>query len=709
MALRRTKRKERRAEREAQQQAQIQSQNPAPDNRMQFSDIQKQQLMQQANVDFRQSASAPAENGSETQSAQQNRFIGTDMTTAQQMSQDIAWQQHVESVAQHPPITSLEVQKAAERLKKYKTQKQSLEKRLIANEQYWKLRQWDYIDDAVSKNRLKVNTAWLWNCISAKHADLMDGYPESNIRPKRADDKAEAKKLTSIIPVVFDENNYHDTYSNICNYILKQGTACVGVFWDGSKHDGLGDISIRKIDLLELFWEAGVENIQDSKEVFLTKYEDKDKLKKAYPDLETKLGGKDITVSEYKYDDKIDTSNKALVVDWYYKLTDDNGNQVLHYCKFCNGNVLFATENEPQKYPNGWYDHGKYPFIVKPLFPVEGTIAGYGYQDIGRGDQNAIDVLTSAILTNAVASSKPRYFTKMNSGINEAEFANLSNDFVHVQGSFDDINIREITQSALPNYIIEMRDRFIDEMKESLGNRDVSNGGTTSGITAASAIAAMQEQGGKMSRDHNRTMYQMHKEITEMAIELIRQFYTVPREYRITGKMGEDEFVQYSNAGLQPQPQPSVLGIEMGLRLPCFDIEVNAQKANPYTKMEQNELALQLYNAQVFNPQNTDQALALLETMDFSHKDEVMQRVSKNGTMLQKYQQLQQIAFRLAQLVDPAMAEQLAQAILAENGQNPLGMTGEVNPEALNQVSGESEHPYVTKARANSQKSTQVE
>lgn len=709
MALRRTKRKERRAEREAQQQAQIQSQNPAPDNRMQFSNIQKQQLMQQANVDFRQSAPAPAENGSETQSAQQNRFIGTDMTTAQQMSQDMAWQQHVESVAQHPPITSLEVQKAAERLKKYRSQKKSLEKRLIANEQYWKLRQWDYIDDAVSKNRLKVNTAWLWNCISAKHADLMDGYPESNIRPKRADDKAEAEKLTSIIPVVFDENNYHDTYSNICNYILKQGTACAGVFWDGSKHDGLGDISIRKIDLLELFWEAGIENIQDSKEVFLTKYEDKDKLKKAYPDLETKLGGKDITVSEYKYDDKIDTSNKALVVDWYYKLTDDNGNQVLHYCKFCNGNVLFATENEPQKYPNGWYDHGKYPFIVKPLFPVEGTIAGYGYQDIGRGDQNAIDVLTSAILTNAVASSKPRYFSRLNGGVNEAEFADLSKDFVHVQGNFDDINIREITQSALPNYIIEMRDRFIDEMKESLGNRDVSNGGTTSGITAASAIAAMQEQGGKMSRDHNRTMYQMHKEITEMAIELIRQFYTIPREYRITGKMGEDEFVQYSNAGLQPQPQPSVLGIEMGLRLPCFDIEVNAQKANPYTKMEQNELALQLYNAQVFNPQNTDQALALLETMDFSHKDEVMQRVSKNGTMLQKYQQLQQIAFRLAQLVDPVMAEQLAQAILAENGQNPLGMTGDVNPEALNQVSGESEHPFVANARANSQKSTQVE
>ena len=699
MDLRRTKRKERRAEREAQQQAQTQSQNPAPDNRLIIDDLQKRRLLQQTEP-------TPMENGSEVYKSEQPRNVGTDLATVQQMSQDIKWQQHVEDVLQHPPINSLVVQQASERLKKYRSQKQSLEKRLIANEQYWKLRQWDYIDKTIAKNKLKVNTAWLWNCISAKHADLMDGYPESNIRPKRKDDKSEAEKLTSIIPVIFDENNYHDTYSNICNYILKQGTACVGVFWDGNKHDGKGDVSIRKIDLLELFWEAGVEDIQDSKEVFLTKYEDKEKLKKTYPDLANKLTGKDITVSEYKYDDNIDTSNKALVVDWYYKLTDDNGNQVLHYCKFCNGYVLFSTENEPQKYPNGWYDHGKYPFIIKPLFPVEGTITGYGYQDIGRGDQNAIDVLTSAILTNAVVSSKPRYFSRMNGGINEAEFADLSKDFVHVQGNIDDLAIREISHNSLPNYIINMRDRFIDEMKESLGNRDVSNGGTTSGITAASAIAAMQEQGGKMSRDHNRTMYQMHKEITEMVIELIRQFYTIPREYRITGKMGEDEFVQYNNAGLQPQPQPSILGIQMGLRLPCFDIEVNAQKASPYSKMEQNELALQLYNAQVFNPQNTDQALALLETMDFAHKDEVMQRVSKNGTMFQKYQQLQKIAFQLAQVVDPAMAEQLAQAILAENGQNPMEHTGNVTPEAL---TTNGEHPYVEKARANSQRVTQVE
>ena len=187
-------------------------------------------------------------------------------------------------------------------------------------------------------------------------------------------------------------------------------------------------------------------------------------------------------------------------------------------------------------------------------------------------------------------------------------------------------------------------------------------------------------------------------------IELIRQFYTIPREYRITGNLGKDEYVQYDNSGLLPQEQPSVLGMKMGLRLPCFDIEVSAQKASSYTKMEQNELALQLYGAGVFNPNNTDQAIALLQTMDFKHKDEIIERVSRNGTMLQKYQQLQKVAFQLAQSVDPVLAEQLAQAILVENGQNPIELTQGIDGSGVDNTT--AEHPNVERARNTAQSNT---
>ena len=119
-----------------------------------------------------------------------------------------------------------------------------------------------------------------------------------------------------------------------------------------------------------------------------------------------------------------------------------------------------------------------------------------------------------------------------------------------------------------------------------------------------------------------------------MIIELIRQFYDLPRCFRIIGERGTAEYVMYSNAGIQPQQQGFEMGIDMGTRVPLFDVEVSAQKASPYSKMAQNELALQFYSAGFFNPQMADQALACLDMMDFDGKDGIMQKIQQNQMMM---------------------------------------------------------------------------
>ena len=135
------------------------------------------------------------------------------------------------------------------------------------------------------------------------------------------------------------------------------------------------------------------------------------------------------------------------------------------------------------------------------------------------------------------------------------------------------------------------------------------------------------------------------------------------------------EFVQYSNAGLRPQEQGGMeFGVDTGFRLPEFDIEVTAEKANPYSRMEQNELALSFYSAGFFAPQMADQALSCLQMMDFDRKQELMDRIEQNGTLLQMVQAMQQQMLQMAQIIDADrgtnMAETIAQGIMAqdENG-----------------------------------------
>ena len=523
-----------------------------------------------------------------------------------------------------------QIREANNTLQKYKQGKANLEQRIIDNEQWYKLRHWECMRD--KKQQVQPTSAWLFNSLANKHADAMDNFPSPNILPREEGDKAEAEMLSSIIPVILEQNDFEETYDNVQDYRLKSGTGVYGIFWDNEKMNGLGDISILKADLINLFWEPGITDIQRSRHLFHVELADNDLLEQEYPQLRGKLSSSSIDLSKYVYDDTVDTSTKSAVVDWYYKKRQ-NGRNVLHYCKYVNDVVLFATENDPEMAERGWYDHGMYPFVFDPLFSMEGTPCGFGYIDVGKDTQAYIDRANQVIMQNMLANAKPRHFIRSDGSVNEAEYADTTKDFIHVDGSLGQDSILPVQGKPLNNVYIEVLHDKIDELKETTGNRDISTGGTTSGVTAASAIAAMQEAGSKLSRDNNKASYRAFRKVVLMVIELIRQFYDLPRCFRIIGENGTARFVEYSNANLQPQMQGIEMGVDMGYRLPLFDVEITAQKASPYSKMSQNELALQFFGAGFFNPQMSDQALACLEMMDFDRKQGIMQRIAQNGMM----------------------------------------------------------------------------
>ena len=600
-----------------------------------------------------------------------------------------------------------QVQKAWQTLLRYKEGKANLERKIVDNEQWYKIRHWECMRD--KKQDVQPVSAWLFNCIANKHADAMDNFPAPNVIPREEGDKAEAEMLTSIVPVILDQCEFEQTYSDAWMYKLKTGTGVYGVFWDSSKMNGLGDVSIRKIDLLNLFWESGITDIQRSRNLFHVEMMDNDLLVEAYPQLEGKLSNPTMDIAKYNYDDKVDTTGKSIVVDWYYKKAV-GGRTVLHFCKFVGDTVLFATENDPNYAERGFYDHGMYPFVFDVLYPIEGTPTGFGYIDIGKDVQGYIDRGNQAIMKNMLFNAKPRYFSRKDGSINEEEFADTDLEIVHVDGNLGQDSMIPIDSKPLSNIYMEVLISKIDELKETTGNRDISTGGTTSGVTAASAIAAMQEAGSKLSRDNNKSSYRAFRKICLIVIELIRQFYDLPRCFRIMGENGAARFVQYSNQGIVAQYQGMEMGIDMGFRLPLFDIEITAQKQSPYSKMSQNELALQFFGAGFFNPQIADQALACLDMMDFDRKEFIMQRIAQNGGMYQQMMAMQQQMMMLAQMVDQSRGSNIAEQLAAQFSGGapvvPIDGSAEEAPaknveqtEALGGKEGKAESSHTKKAR----------
>ena len=565
-----------------------------------------------------------------------------------------------------------QVQEAQKTLNKYKEGKANLERRIIENEQWYKLRHWEYLRKKET-GQVEPVSGWLFNSIANKHADAMDNFPSPNVLPREEGDKGEAEMLSSIIPVILEQDDFEATYDSESDDKLKEGTGVYGIFWDKEKLNGLGDICIRSADILSLFWEPGVTDIQRSRNFFSVELQDNDLLIGQYPQLEGKLGSSTMDVSKYVYDDTVDTSHKSAVVDWYYKKRNSQGRVVLHYVKYVNDVVLFATENTPEMAEEGLYAHGLYPYVFDPLFKIKGSPCGFGYIDVGKSAQEYIDRGNQAIMQNMLANAKPRHFIRTDGAVNEEEYADMTKDFIHVDGNLGQDSILPVQGKPLNDIYVSILNNKVDELKETTGNRDISTGGTTSGVTAASAIAAMQEAGSKLSRDNNKASYRAFRKVCLMIIELIRQFYDMPRCFRIMGENGTQRFVQYSNAGISPQFQGIEMGVDMGYRLPLFDIEITAQKQSPYSKMSQNELALQFFGAGFFNPQMADQALACLDMMDFDRKQFIMQKIAQNGGMYQQMLMMQQQMLMMGQALDKLQGTNIAEQIAA-------GITGGVAP-----------------------------
>ena len=558
-------------------------------------------------------------------------------------------------------IGTEEVAKAAQLLQQYKSGKAALDTRIVDNELWFRMRHWKNYKNKMMEDKPTPASGWLFNSIANKHADAMDNYPEPNVLPRAADDEKTAKVLSKVLPVVLEQADYEQAYSDTWWRKLKQGTGVKGIFWDPTKRRGIGDIAIKSMDILMLYWEPGVMDVQESPNLFSLSLEDNDQLKAKWPQMDGHTGST-LEVAKYIHDENISTADKSVVVDWYYKKARPEGQPLLHYCKFCNGVVLYASENDPQYADRGFYDHGQYPFVFDPLFMEEDSPAGFGYIDVMKDTQTAIDEMNHAMDENIKLAAKPRFLLSDAAGVNEEELADWSKDIVHVAGGIRDGILSPLQTAGLQGNCISYRDARVSELKEISGNRDVSQGGTTSGLTAASAIAALQEAGSKLSRDMLKSAYRAFAKECYLIIELMRQFYDEERVYRITGPTGQTEFVPFSGQALRPQPVGMVGGVELGAHEPVFDITVSAAKKSTFNRLSQNETAKECYQLGFFAPANADAALAALDMMDFEGIEKVRERVQQNGTLYQQLQQAMEQVQKMAGLLDQMTGSNMSAA-----------------------------------------------
>ncbi len=538
------------------------------------------------------------------------------------------------------PIGDEQIREAFSKLEKFKAAKRDLDSRIKSEEEWWKLLQWQMT--RAGKTEYQPASAWTFNAITAKHADMMDSIPKVTCLPREKTDEQAACVLTDIFPAVLDNTDWERVYSKHAWYLIKHGISIYGIFWDKHLTEGLGDVGIRNVNVLNFFCEPDIEDIQQSSDIFIVSLCSIDKLSKLYPEHEGSFSGyaSGFNVNYYETDKNVDMSDKALVIDWYYKKVNEYGKEVLHYAKFCPGILLFASENDGT-YTEGWYAHGKYPFEADVLYPVGGTWYGYGIIKAASSPQLAIDSLDYSIMRYSKLKSKPRFFHTKGLGMNIDDFADWEQDFIEVEGMITSENLKQVNLDSLDSFILNVRESKITELKETIGNRDVNSGGTVGGVTSGAAIATLQEAGNKGSRDIINASYRVVQRVALQALELMRQFYTEPRVFRVIGEGTAYNYTEFSNemiSGNEVTQDGSIFHVK-----PIFDIKIIAQKKSPFSSLSQNETMVNLYNMGILNPENAQMALITVEMMEFEGKDKVIEYIKQGQTLMNVIEQQKQI------------------------------------------------------------------
>lgn len=576
------------------------------------------------------------------------------------------------TATQHTAMTigKAELENARRTLEEFRSAKASLNEEIKRNEQWYRRRHMmmaktgrkntasgyggDSVTERVMGEDVEASSAYLFNAIQNFHADAMDNYPRANVLARSGEDMAEAAKLSHILPALHDRIGLERTYDRVmwCKGI--QGWGVYSVLWDKTADFGAGEISVKKVKLLNLYWDQEVEDLQESSDVFYVHQKRRSELKRAYPKVDfDRLGAEDKDYERQTGNPRNATSDKLDVVDWYYKKTIESGRTVLHYCKFCGDVILYATENDPVLAHRGLYDHGMYPFIPDVLYPLEGQVAGFGKVSVGSNTQAYVDILSQAIVEMALWSCRPRYFEKEGTGLSDTDFLDTSKQIIKVSGDLE--GIQPMQMPRLDGNIINLRDGLINILNDNTNARSVATGSVSGGVTSASGLAILDQNQGKTGRDANRESFRAFREIVQMEIELIRQFYTDDHYFRVMDQItGETQYLAINNRGLLGKTDLRSTGVKAH---PLFDLEITTEKANAYTRMANNELILSFFNARFFDPSMGREALACLKLMDFDRKEELIRMISHNARDHEVKEAMAEVLMTYASAIDEMCGE----------------------------------------------------
>jgi hypothetical protein len=520
----------------------------------------------------------------------------------------------------------------------------------------------------------RMATPMITSCIENIKADLMDEMPEAVILPDAAGDApmVTAKVLTKVVEQELDACDWEGEYVKGVQDFLQDGWCVFEPGHDPMANNGLGGSYIHYITNKNFMCDPQTPDLQDGRACFVLDIKPWDWFKQHYPDIFPYMTGDESFIET----DRIESTTEPerakslrLIEMWVKEFDPKKKSAAVHFVRVAGHQVI---EDSKLTYPNGYYEHGLFPFRICRLYPQKGSALGLGICDLFKDTQRYADKLNAILLENALRARTPRLFIQ--EGLVDIEdVRDFSREAIEVQGNLD-AAVKWMDTQPLPSYLLNFVQMMQQSIKNEAGSNDQSRGQTAGGVTAASAITALQDMSTKRSRMEARELQRGFKECVRMMIEIMREKDIVPREVVITVN-GEPQVLPFDSRSLYR-------GNGEGRRVPIEAlISIKTSRQTRFSRMAHNELVLQFVN--MF--QQTADPLIMMEALEMDDKEQILDQIRKaqHGGMLALQQQNAQMQAQLQQMSEELSQYQSAMKQIQTGLSEPSGNTpapAEPNP-----------------------------
>ncbi len=345
-----------------------------------------------------------------------------------------------------------------------------------------------------------------------------------------------------------------------------------------------------------------------------------------------------------------DLKDKALVITLYCKSeeyeeidpsqTDPSGYQ---------DPTLDGPDNEmPQqklKYPNGKkivvannvlleegpnpYDHGEFPYQRWQNYILPREFWGVSEIEQLEGPQRTFNKIISFVLDVMTLMGNPVWVVDNTSDVDTDNLVSRPG-LVIEKNPNSQVTRMEGTQ--LQPYILQMIDRYKEWFDQIAGSNDVTRGLNPSGVTAAAAIADLQNAAQTRIRQKSRNLDAYLQQLGQQYLSLVFQFYTAPKIFRLTGKDGAEKYFKFHVSSDEATgmfavnvekftPEGLSTGIDQYQTEAKFDVRVTTGSALPFSKAEKEQQLLNLYDRQIIDTQE------VLKGLDYPNYEALLQRM----------------------------------------------------------------------------------